>query len=73
MQDQRGARFLAFQRAGSPAPEEPPEDLVAAAPLSSPLAERLDPSSILAVLPILGLSTVADFERAYAPRQIGRR
>ncbi len=64
MEPQAGARHIArergtFDRPERPEPIEPPR---------SPLAQRLDAASILAVLPWLRIETVAEFEREYGPR-----
>ncbi len=62
MEDQRGARFVARERGviGDGGKAEPSSE-----PPRCPLAQRLDAESILAVLPYLGIETVAEFEQEY--------
>ncbi len=63
MEDQRGARYVARER--GVIGDGPEASLPEAAQPRSTLAQRLDAESILAVLPFLKISTVAEFEQEY--------
>lgn len=63
MEHQTGARYIAKDRGAFDA--EPLTPRREPAPIAGTLAERLSVESILAVLPVLKLATIADFEREY--------